>query len=203
MELSYILGYIDIPWLQRHRLSTCLYTVAVPFKRLRNMVQSIIILDSSKLLYMAIHVLVIYGNEMCTQLVKSVLTGWSISLYFIMLIVAVAMEGEPRNIECKLHLINNAVIWNACQKVHFHLWWLCEESVKNNKHFQSSYGASFAVETQQNGVQSAYKDMYNKAIVKNCHFTQYCNKYSTQSKSQWLHEEHTHKMLWNYTCFWI
>jgi len=38
--------------------------------------------------------------------------------------------------------------------------------VKNNKHFQSSYGASFAVETQQNGVQSAYKDMYNKAIVK-------------------------------------
>ena len=53
------------------------------------------------------------------------------------------------------------------------------------------YGASFAVEMQQNGVQSAYKDMNNKAIVKNCHFTQYCNEYSTQSKSQWLHGEHT------------
>ena len=42
------------------------------------------------------------------------------------------------------------------------------------------YGASFAVEMQQNGVQSAYKDMNNKAIVKNCHFTQYYNEYSTQ-----------------------
>jgi len=42
------------------------------------------------------------------------------------------------------------------------------------------------MEMQQNGVQSAYKGMNNKAIiiVKNCHFTQYCNEYSTQSKSQ-------------------
>ena len=39
--------------------------------------------------------------------------------------------------------------------------------MKNNKHFQRSYGASFAVEMQQNGVKIAYKDMYNKAIVKN------------------------------------
>jgi len=44
-----------------------------------------------------------------------------------------AMEGEPRDTECKLHLINDAVIWNACPKVHFHLWWLHEGSVKNNK----------------------------------------------------------------------
>ena len=81
--------------------------------------------------------------------------------------VAMAMEGEPRDIECKLHLMYDAVIWNACPKVHFHLWWLHEGSVKNNKVNISralfrSYGASFAVEMQQNGIQSAYKYRYYK-----------------------------------------
>jgi len=86
--------------------------------------------------------------------------------------VAMAMEGEPRNTECKLHLINDAVIWNACPKVHFHLWSLHEGTAKNIKVNISralfrSYGASLAVEMQQKGVQSAYKDsdMYH---VKNC-----------------------------------
>ena len=51
----------------------------------------------------------------------------------VMLMAVMAMEGEPRDTECKLHLINDAVIWNACPKVHFHLWWLREGSVKNNK----------------------------------------------------------------------
>ena len=91
--------------------------------------------------------------------------------------------------------MNDAVIWNACPKVHFHLWWLHEGSLKNKKHFQRSYGASFAVEMQQNGVQSAYKYMYHKAIVQTCHFTKYYNEYSTQSKSQWLHGEHTHTSM--------
>jgi len=48
---------------------------------------------------------------------------------------------------------------------------------------------------QQNGVQCAYKYMYHKAVVQNCHFTQYYYKYSTQSKSQWLHGEHTHTQI--------
>ena len=56
-----------------------------------------------------------------------------------------------------------------------------------------SYGTSFAVEMQHNGVQSAYKDMYHKnnGYKLFCHFTQYYNENSTQSKSQWLHGEHT------------
>jgi len=84
---------------------------------------------------MTIHVLVIYGNEVCTQLVKSVIDKLKYQLVLppVMLMVAMAMEGEPREIECKLHLINEAVIWNACPKVYFHLWWLCEGSVKNIK----------------------------------------------------------------------
>ena len=66
-----------------------------------------------------------------------------------------------------------------------------DNKVKISRVLFRSYGASFAVEMQQNGVQSAYKDMYHKAKVKNCHFTQYYNENSTQSKSQWLHGEHT------------
>ena len=55
---------------------------------------------------MAIHVLVIiYGNEMCTQLVKSVIDKLKYQLVSppVMLTVAMAMEGEPKDIECKLH----------------------------------------------------------------------------------------------------
>jgi len=45
--------------------------------------------------------------------------------------------------------------------------------------------------------------MYHKAVViKNCHFTQYYNEYSTPSKSQWLHGEHTHNMLSIYISCW-
>ena len=68
---------------------------------------------------MAVHVLLMYGNEMGTQVVKSVFDKLKYQLV-VMLMVAMAMEGEPRDIECKLHLIN--VIWNACPKVHFQLW---------------------------------------------------------------------------------
>ena len=70
---------------------------------------------------MTIHVLLMYGNEMDTQLVKSVIDKLKYQLV-VMLMVAMAMEGEPRYIECKLYLINDAVIWNARPKVHFHLW---------------------------------------------------------------------------------
>jgi len=69
----------------------------------------------------------------------------------VMLMVAMAMEGEPRDTECKLHSINDAVTWNTCPRVHFHLRWLHERSVKNlSMQFQSfrSYGTSFAVEIQ-------------------------------------------------------
>jgi len=81
---------------------------------------------------MAIHFLVVYGNKVCTQLVKSVIDKLKYQLVFppVMLMVAMAMESD---IECKLDLINDAVIWNAYPKVHFHLWWLHEGSVKNNR----------------------------------------------------------------------
>ena len=38
-----------------------------------------------------------------------------------------------------------------------------------------------------------------KATVNNCHFTQYYNEYFTQSKSQWLHGEHTHTICYQST----
>jgi len=102
--------------------------------------------------------------------VKSVIDKLKYQLVLppVMLMAVMAMEGEPRDTECKLHLINDAVIWNACPKVHFHLWWLREGSVKNNKVNISralfrSYGALFAVEMQQNGVHSAYEDMYHES----------------------------------------
>ena len=53
---------------------------------------------------MTIHVLLMYGNEMDTQLVKSVIDKLKYQLV-VMLMVAMAMEGEPRDIECKLYLI--------------------------------------------------------------------------------------------------
>ena len=51
---------------------------------------------------MAIHVLVIiYGNEMCSQLVKSVIDKLKYQLVLppVMLMVAMAMESEPRDSE--------------------------------------------------------------------------------------------------------
>jgi len=73
---------------------------------------------------MTIHILVIYGNEVCTQVVKSVIDKLKYQLVLppVMLMVAMAVEGEPREIECKLDLIKDAVIWNACPKVHFQQW---------------------------------------------------------------------------------
>ena len=67
---------------------------------------------------MAIHVLVIYGNGVYTQLVKSVIDKLKYQLVLppVMLMVAMAMEGEPNDIECKLHLINDAVIGMLVQK---------------------------------------------------------------------------------------
>ena len=63
----------------------------------------------------------------------------------------------------------NKNLMKACPEVHFHnyyVWQLHEDFVKNNKVNVSralfrSYGALFAVEMQQNGVQSV------KAMVKN------------------------------------
>jgi len=102
--------------------------------------------------------------------VKSVIDKLKYQLVLppVMLMAVMAMEGEPRDTECKLHLINDAVIWNACPKVYFHLWWLHEGSVKNNNVNISrvlfrTYGALFAVEMQQNGVHSAYKYRYFKS----------------------------------------
>ena len=95
---------------------------------------------------MAIHVLVMYGNEVCTQLVKSVIDKLKYQLVLppVMLMVAMAMESD---IECKLDLINDAVIWNACPK-DFHLWWLHEGSVKHNRsdtYFMSKTSRAFDV----------------------------------------------------------
>ena len=66
------------------------------------------------------------GIEVCTQLVKSVIDKLKYQLVLppVMLMAAMAMEGEPRDTECKLHLINDAVIWNACPEVHFHNYYI-------------------------------------------------------------------------------
>jgi len=65
------------------------------------------------LVAMAIHVLVIYGNGVYTQLVKSVIDKLKYQLVLppVMLMVAMAMEGEPSDIECKLHLINVGMLF--------------------------------------------------------------------------------------------